>query len=241
MHDVRLVRPLLSFAKPALYATVRAAGLAWVEDPSNADLRTGRARARQALAQDAGRDAALKAQALQAGQARMERDRADACWLASHARFHPGGWVVLPAGLAPPRILSALIRVVGGHDYPPTARVSIYWHRPHNPRRWQALPSCHGGTGSGLSRVRKRPWRHGCPRGRNAYGTGVSCCVRAACRRIAPWGGRCRGIMVACRARPAGLARARAAHASRAVARGRVVAVPHMGVCTQGGMADAVL
>ncbi|GBQ79303.1 tRNA lysidine(34) synthetase TilS [Komagataeibacter xylinus] len=119
MADVRLVRPLLGVGKAALYATVRAAGMHWVEDPSNTDLRTARARARHALAADFPLAGTLLADAGQAGQARKARDGHDARWLAAHARFHPGGWVVLPAGLAPPRLLSALIRVVGGRDYAP--------------------------------------------------------------------------------------------------------------------------
>ncbi|NPC67774.1 tRNA lysidine(34) synthetase TilS, partial [Komagataeibacter sp. AV436] len=119
MADVRLVRPLLGMGKAALYATVRAAGVNWVEDPSNADLRTARARARHTLAADSSLAGTLLAEAGQAGQARQARDGQDACWLAAHARFHPGGWVVLPPGLAPPRLLSALIRAVGGRDYAP--------------------------------------------------------------------------------------------------------------------------
>lgn len=117
--DVRIVRPLLGVAKSALYATVRAAGVAWVEDPSNHDLRTERARARQALAHDGTHATWLLAAARRAGAGRMAHDAADAQWLAAHARFHCGGWVVLPAGLAPARLLAALIRVVGGRDYPP--------------------------------------------------------------------------------------------------------------------------
>ncbi|QHC35479.1 tRNA lysidine(34) synthetase TilS [Komagataeibacter xylinus] len=119
MADVRLVRPLLGVGKAALYATVRAAGAQWVEDPSNADLRTARARARQALATDSSVAGTLLADALRAGRARHARDTHDARWLAAHARFHPGGWVVLPPDLAPARLLSALIRVVGGRDYAP--------------------------------------------------------------------------------------------------------------------------
>ncbi|WP_130730705.1 tRNA lysidine(34) synthetase TilS [Komagataeibacter xylinus] len=119
MADVRLVRPLLGVGKDALYATVRAAGVDWVEDPSNSDLRTARARARHALAADSALAGTLLADAGQAGQARQARDMQDARWLAAHARFHPGGWVVLPPDLAPPRLLSALMRVVGGRDYAP--------------------------------------------------------------------------------------------------------------------------
>lgn len=145
--DVRIVRPLLAFSKASLYATVRAAGIAWVEDPSNADLRTERARARQALACDGELDARLRAGATQAGAARMAQDHDDARWLAAHARYHAGGWVVLPAGPVPPRVLAALIRVIGGRDYPP--------------RRDSVAALAHGPKAATLAGARIMPWRDG--------------------------------------------------------------------------------
>ena len=239
--DVRIVRPLLSFTKPALYATVRAAGVAWVEDPSNTDLRTERARARQALAQDGALDAALKAQAGQAGLARMERDRADAAWLATHACFHPGGWVVLPPRLAPPRILSALIRVVGGHEYPPDRRrITLLATTPQ--------PAT-------LAGVAIMPWRDGqwlVVREEAAVAPRMPACagciwdqrfvLRAAALPpgcevgaagpVAPWWPRAWG-------RPAWPARV--LRTLPALWQGtRVVAVPHMGVCGQDWAAGMV-
>nr|WP_230975583.1 tRNA lysidine(34) synthetase TilS [Acetobacter garciniae] len=47
---VRLVRPLLGVSRLALRNTLREAGLAWVDDPSNEDRRAERVRVRQALA-----------------------------------------------------------------------------------------------------------------------------------------------------------------------------------------------
>ncbi|MBY4638866.1 tRNA lysidine(34) synthetase TilS, partial [Gluconacetobacter entanii] len=118
--DVRFVRPLLGVGKADLYATVRHAGLDWVEDPSNADLRTERARARRALSDDARlRRMSLETADL-AGAQRMARDACDAQWLAAHARFDAGGWVVLSRALPPARVLSALVRTVSGHEYPPS-------------------------------------------------------------------------------------------------------------------------
>ncbi|GAB6967026.1 tRNA lysidine(34) synthetase TilS [Komagataeibacter kakiaceti JCM 25156] len=147
MADVRVVRPLLAFDKASLYATVRAAGVAWVEDPSNADLRTERARARQALARDAALDASLRGAAMQAGATRMAQDREDTRWLAAHVRYHAGGWVVLPAALAPVRVLAALIRVIGGHDYPP--------------RRDGVAALARNPQAATLAGVRILPWRDG--------------------------------------------------------------------------------
>ncbi|MBV1834710.1 tRNA lysidine(34) synthetase TilS [Novacetimonas pomaceti] len=119
-NDVRIVRPLLDIAKSDLYATLRQAGMDWVEDPSNADLRTERARARAALARDVGlRDRMLRV-ARAAGRRRMRHEEEDALWLARHARFHAGGWVELPARLPCAHIMSALIRTVGGREYVPS-------------------------------------------------------------------------------------------------------------------------
>lgn len=47
--DVLLARPLLQVSRAALRATLRDAGIAWVEDPSNTDPRHGRARMRALL------------------------------------------------------------------------------------------------------------------------------------------------------------------------------------------------
>lgn len=46
---VRLVRPLLSFAKADLVATLEARGQCWCEDPSNTDARSERVRIRRAM------------------------------------------------------------------------------------------------------------------------------------------------------------------------------------------------
>ena len=48
-EGVRWVRPLLDVRRSALRAWLTAAGVAWAEDPSNADLRFDRVRVRQAL------------------------------------------------------------------------------------------------------------------------------------------------------------------------------------------------
>ncbi|EFG82912.1 tRNA lysidine(34) synthetase TilS [Novacetimonas hansenii] len=118
--DVRFVRPLLGVCKADLYATLRHAGIDWVEDPSNTDLRTERARARHALSTDAQLRRVCLQTAQQAGGRRMARDAQDAQWLAAHARFDAGGWVGLPRMLPPERVLSALVRTVSGHEYPPS-------------------------------------------------------------------------------------------------------------------------
>jgi tRNA(Ile)-lysidine synthase len=56
----RLVRPLLGLPPARLRATLRAAGLAWVDDPSNTDPSSARARVREALGRAPDRHAALQ-------------------------------------------------------------------------------------------------------------------------------------------------------------------------------------
>ncbi|WP_338029621.1 tRNA lysidine(34) synthetase TilS [Gluconacetobacter tumulisoli] len=117
--DLRLVRPFLGFGKERLRATLRHAGLAWVEDPSNADRRAERARVRDALARDPDHAARAGRSAARAGRARMAADRDQAAMLAARAEYAPGGWVALPADLLSARILASVLRTVSGRDYPP--------------------------------------------------------------------------------------------------------------------------
>ncbi|WP_306417738.1 tRNA lysidine(34) synthetase TilS, partial [Gluconacetobacter azotocaptans] len=101
--DLRLVRPLLGFGKERLRATLRHAGLAWIEDPSNADVRAERARVRGALAGDPERAELARRSAARAGRARMVADHGQAVALAARTEYAPGGWVALPADLLCPR------------------------------------------------------------------------------------------------------------------------------------------
>lgn len=52
--DMPLIRPILGFSRAECEAIVRAAGLDWARDPSNADTRFDRVRVRQALANGPG-------------------------------------------------------------------------------------------------------------------------------------------------------------------------------------------
>lgn len=118
LPDMRLVRPLLGVSRQALRETLRQAGLMWVDDPSNQDIRATRVRARQSLqAQDTRRT--LWKTSLLAGQARMERYAMQASHLSRQVSIRPEGWACLGAQLPGPDGLSALIRVVGGLLYPP--------------------------------------------------------------------------------------------------------------------------
>jgi len=119
---VRLVRPLLAVAPGRLRATLRARGLAWVEDPTNQNTAYTRARVRSGLA-DADGDgpgiAAVAAEARAAALQRGEDDRAAAASLATLADIHPEGFAILRPGKVPPLALANLVRAIAGAAYLP--------------------------------------------------------------------------------------------------------------------------
>jgi len=124
MAGLRLLRPLLGVAKARLAATCRAAGLDWVEDPSNRNPAFARARLRAGLGNGDG--AALAAAARRAGAARAEAEWALATLAAAALTVHPEGWgeVALPAWRALPESarrqwLGGLVAGFGGAAYPP--------------------------------------------------------------------------------------------------------------------------
>lgn len=122
---VRLVRPLLTMPPGALRAWLRAIGVAWVEDPSNANPDAARARVRAGLADPDGtgaRTVDLAARARRAGGARAAAEADIGQWLGAHATMRPEGFVLLPPGPWPARALAAVIRTLSGAAYPPDRR-----------------------------------------------------------------------------------------------------------------------
>jgi tRNA(Ile)-lysidine synthase len=124
---VRRLRPLLTTPPSLLRATLRVAGIAWVEDPSNADPSQQRARLRLARADPDGTGLATLAliQAAAArGAARLVREQADAEALARAVQVYPEGFAVL-SDAVPASALAALLRMLGGACRPPAvARVA---------------------------------------------------------------------------------------------------------------------
>ena len=118
---VRLLRPLLAEPPGLLRALLRADGLDWVEDPSNHDLATLRARLRHDINDPAGDGAVVTGLCDDArghGIARAEADREIARELAARVRLHPAGWAVLTAGALSVGALSALLCTIAGRRYP---------------------------------------------------------------------------------------------------------------------------
>jgi tRNA(Ile)-lysidine synthase len=120
-RGVRLVRPLLGLEPRRLRATLLLAGLDWVEDPSNSDLRTERARLRMRLSDDIGTRTALLREAAGAGQSRTARDADVAALLAERVELRLEGYALLPPELLPAWALAPLIRMIGGREHLPPA------------------------------------------------------------------------------------------------------------------------
>ena len=119
-RTVRLVRPLLAVPPERLRATLHAAGLGWVEDPSNRDAAALRTRLRARLAGDSdGLAARLARSAEEAAAARAQAAMRIAAVLAARAELHPEGYAVLSPGPIAPDCLGALLRMLGGRLYGP--------------------------------------------------------------------------------------------------------------------------
>ncbi len=116
--EVALLRPLLTVPPGRLRASLRAAGIDWVEDPSNADPRTLRARLRPLAAMPA-RAAGLAAAAGARRAARAAGKDAIAATLATRAALFPEGYALLAPGAIAPEALASLLRMIGGRPYPP--------------------------------------------------------------------------------------------------------------------------
>ena len=126
---VQVLRPFLGVPKAALAATLKARGLAWIEDPSNRDERHARVRLRRlapALSAEGLTAARLAATAGRLGRARRALEGQVAALLLGAVRLRPAGYAELeprPLASAPDelalRALARLIRVLGGQDYAP--------------------------------------------------------------------------------------------------------------------------
>jgi tRNA(Ile)-lysidine synthase len=131
-----LARPLLGLSKSRLEATLRAAGVSWLQDPSNAALRFERARlrARGEILKELGlteERLALSAWRLQRARAALDQLVADFCADASRYRVDPLGFISIDTsaldGLANELVVRVLIKAiaaVGGSLTPvPLAKV----------------------------------------------------------------------------------------------------------------------
>ena len=162
---VRILRPLLAMGPARLRATVTAAGMAWVEDPSNVDPSALRPRLRL-LRRDSGgigsATAALVAAAAECSRRRADEDRSIAASLADRASLRAEGFCVL-AHAAPgcdPGIdacaLAAVLQAIAGAPFPPPTRSTAALAaapRPATLAGVRLLPA--GRLGPGLLMVRE--------------------------------------------------------------------------------------
>ena len=124
---VPLLRPLLDVPRARLRASLRAAGLAWVEDPSNDDVAYERVRLRKALG-----ELGLDVEALGRSARRLQRARAALNeirdgWLAAHFTCHGHGWGAfsLAALLTQPRDIRLRILHFAAATFGPGGHVNL--------------------------------------------------------------------------------------------------------------------
>ncbi len=117
-----LLRPLLGVVPIVLRDWLRAAGLAWVEDPSNANMRAERNRLRARIGEPEGqgpRTAALLAASRHWAGRRNARADAVRAWLTANVTLYPGLHAEWTSPELPADALAALIQTVTGALYPP--------------------------------------------------------------------------------------------------------------------------
>jgi tRNA(Ile)-lysidine synthase len=156
---LRLLRPLLPVPPGRLRTTLRAAGIGWVEDPSNSDPRPLRSRIRLLRADRDGTGAAtagLARAAAASGSARAVREEAAAAFLAARVTLRPEGFALLADGPVPADVFAALARAIAGRSYAPaSAQVAqlAAMPRPATLAGVRLLPA--GRLGPGLLMVRE--------------------------------------------------------------------------------------
>jgi len=95
LDGVRVLRPLLHVPRARLEATVRMAGLTWIDDPSNEDQRYARVRMRHALAilaEEGLTPDRVAALARRLARVREVVDRVAADFMAAAIHFNPAGY-----------------------------------------------------------------------------------------------------------------------------------------------------
>ena len=156
---LRLLRPLIDVPPAALRDFLRAHGVAWSEDPSNADPAALRARLRAARRDPGGTGHgtwALTRDAARHGAARAARQAADAALLARRLHFFAEGFVVLSPGPLPASALAAVLRAVAGAEFaPPPASVAALAADPRPATLGGVRVLAAGRLGPGLLLVRE--------------------------------------------------------------------------------------
>ncbi len=158
---ISLLRPLLNIPKSRLLATASVSGLPFVTDPSNSNRSYARVRMRSLrdlLAWEGLTPTRLAETAARMARARAALEVARDDFLRQAATADPAGFVTLdPGSLAQLpeevalRVLSHILRIIGGRDYPPREEKLIALHR--------VITSGALSGGRTLTGVRIAPWR----------------------------------------------------------------------------------
>jgi tRNA(Ile)-lysidine synthase len=123
--DVRKLRPLLGVPPAALRAILRAEGLDWIEDPSNADPSQQRARLRLLRGDPSGTGAATRALVHASAARGVSRAAVEATWaaeLAARVTLYPQGYALLSPGPIAPEALASLLATLSGAERPPSMK-----------------------------------------------------------------------------------------------------------------------
>jgi len=146
-EGVTIYRPLLGFPKDRLVATVEEAGVNYAEDPSNQSDAFARVRLRdmmQALAAEGLTPDRLAGTARRMARAREALDALRDRHIDRHVTVHDAGYALVDLNALTEeleevalRVLSLLVRIIGGRDYPPReAYVSALWEALRKPERF---------------------------------------------------------------------------------------------------------
>jgi tRNA(Ile)-lysidine synthase len=156
---LRLLRPLLAVPPARLRATLAAADVAWIEDPSNvaaAALRPRLRLLRRDRDGDGSATAALVAAAVASGRKRSEQERGAAARLAEQAVLRPEGFAVLSGEPLAAPAFAALLQALAGAPFPSATRSVVALAaapRPATLAGVRLLPA--GRLGPGLLAVRE--------------------------------------------------------------------------------------
>jgi tRNA(Ile)-lysidine synthase len=162
---IRWLRPLLAVARDDLRAWLRRQGLGWVEDPSNADLRFDRIRARQAMAAlrlDAARLAETAAR-MQDARAVLEAAEADLARRAATLDLCGCLWLSLPTLQAAlpetrMRLLATGFRLCAGATYPPRrGALAALWRALEGGQGMRTLHGCVAEAQGDVLRLAREP------------------------------------------------------------------------------------
>ena len=179
---LRLLRPLLGIDPARLRATLRKAGITWVEDPSNTNPAALRPRLRLNAPNDHHPALARAAQAAAIARAIEETRRAEE--LASIASLHAEGYAIIRASRLSAAALVSLIRAVTGTGIrrrPSLSRtLPRCFARPPSPGRASCPPAASAPAFSWSAS--REPWSRPSPPRKAQSGTTASASPRGSSR-----------------------------------------------------------